>query len=62
GGFRMIRLNVGKSDRRCGDVTYAVHKRMEEKKIDHIFYDMPGGHETKVWQHALYNFGKRLFR
>ena len=60
--FKVLMLAVGRSDDVCGEVTYELNDYMNEQGIDHIFYDMEGGHWTVVWQNALYNFGKKLFR
>lgn len=62
GGFKLIMLNVGRSDDVCGICTYQLHERMVENGIEHIFYDVEGGHQNTVWQNALYNFGMRLFK
>lgn len=60
--FQLIMLCVGRSDDVCGSVTYRLHDIMTDNKIDHIFYDTEGGHQNTVWQNALYNFAKKLFR
>lgn len=60
--FKVLMLAVGRSDDVCGEVTYELHDYMNEQGINHIFYDMEGGHWTVVWQNALYNFGRKLFR
>ncbi len=60
--FSLLLLAVGKSDDVCGEVTYELNDYMNEKGIDHIFYDTKGGHQTVVWQNALYNFAKKLFK
>lgn len=60
--FRVLMLAVGKSDDVCGNVTYELNDYMNEEGIEHIFYDMEGGHWTVVWQNALYNFAKKIFR
>lgn len=61
GGFNLLMLCVGRQDDVCGWVTYDLDEIMREKNIDHIFYDVEGGHQNTVWQNALYNFGRRLF-
>lgn len=61
GGFKLLMLEVGNEDNVCGWVTYNLDRMMTEKGIEHIFYDTNGGHQTKVWQNALYNFCLRLF-
>lgn len=60
--FKLVMLCVGRSDTVCGDETYIIHDNMTENGIDHIFYDVEGGHANKVWQNALYNFVMRLFK
>ena len=60
GGFHLLMLMVGRSDTVCGDVTYALHEQMTEAGIEHIFYDVEGGHQNIVWQNALYNFCLQL--
>ncbi|EDO59134.1 hypothetical protein CLOL250_00192 [Clostridium sp. L2-50] len=34
---------------------------MHKRGIEHIFYETTGGHQTVVWQNALYNYAKKLF-
>jgi enterochelin esterase-like enzyme len=59
--FEFLMLSVGKSDNVCGDVTYALHEYMTGRGINHVFYDVDGEHENKVWQNSLYNFCKNIF-
>ena len=61
GGFKLLMLEVGNEDNVCGWVTYDLDRMMTEKGIEYIFYDTNGGHQTTVWQNALYNFCLRLF-
>lgn len=60
--FKLVMLCVGRSDEVCGEETYVIHDNMTQNGVEHIFYDVEGGHANKVWQNALYNFGMRLFR
>mgnify|MGYP000441575505 CR=1 FL=1 len=62
GGFQMIMVCVGRQDNVCGGESYKIHENMTKNGVEHIFYDMEGGHENSVWQNNLYNFGKRLFQ
>ncbi len=59
--FKLLMLCVGRPDDVCGDVTYKLHDFMTAKGINHIFYDVEGGHQNTVWQNALYNFAKKIF-
>ncbi len=60
--FELLMLCVGRTDNVCGQVTYDLHDKMTEEGIEHIFYDTEGGHQNTVWQNALYNFARKLFR
>lgn len=60
--FRLLFLNVGREDDTCGESTYQIDEDMKQNQIPHICYDMNGEHENVVWQNALYNFGKRIFK
>lgn len=60
--FSVLMLVVGRSDDVCGEVTYELDAYMKQNGIEHIFYDTKGGHQNIVWQNALYNFAKKLFR
>lgn len=62
GQFKYLLLCTGKDDSICGANTYAIHNKMNEKSIEHTFYDTEGGHENKVWYAALYNFGRQLWK
>lgn len=54
-------LNVGVEDPYCLEATYYYDKYFNENGIEHIFYDMPGGHDADVWFSGLYNFCRRIF-
>lgn len=61
GDFEFIMLMVGREDDDCGSVTYDIHENMLKNKVDHLFYDVEGGHENRVWQNALFNFCRKIF-
>lgn len=52
----------------CGDndrlITFSkrTHDYLIEKKIPHIYYIEPGGHDFKVWKNGLYMFSQFLFK
>lgn len=60
-GFEKILICVGKQDDVCGAESYIIRDRLEHNKIEHVFYDMDGGHDDDVWQNALYNYLKMIF-
>lgn len=51
----------GQSDGTVGENPLLYHNALEKNGVPHIYYDMPGGHEFKVWNNGLYNFAKRIF-
>ncbi len=61
GQFKYFLLCVGRSDPKCGDITYYLHDYLNGNNVRHEFYDVEGGHENKVWQNALYNFVQHIF-
>lgn len=60
--FKNILVCVGRQDNICGNESYVIDKRLTRNGIRHIFYDMDGGHDNAVWQNALYNFLKIIFK
>ena len=59
--FNLLMIVTGKTDEICGKYSYQLDDYMNKHGIKHIFYDTTGGHQTVVWQNALYNFTKKLF-
>ncbi|QEH42336.1 esterase family protein [Chitinophaga sp. XS-30] len=52
----------------CGDndnlITFSkrTHDYLQEKKVPHVYYIEPGGHDFKVWKNGLYMFSQFLFK
>lgn len=52
----------------CGDkdglITYGqrLHDYLLEKKVPHVYYLEPGGHDFKVWKNGLYMLSQFLFK
>src|SRR6187549_631282 len=52
----------------CGDndglITFSkrTHDYLYEKKVPHIYYIEPGGHDFKVWKNGLFMFSQFLFK
>ena len=52
----------------CGDndgllrFSKRTHDYLFEKKVPHIYYIEPGGHDFKVWKNGLYMFSQFLFK
>lgn len=62
GDFNLLMLMTGREDHICGVVSYDLHSRLNNAGIRHEFYDVIGTHQDIVWQNALYNFCKKVFR
>lgn len=56
-----IMIVKGQSDGTVGENPLLYHRTLEKNGVPHIYYDMPGGHDFKVWNNGLYNFAKRIF-
>lgn len=52
----------------CGDndgllrFSQRTHDYLFEKKVPHVYYLEPGGHDFKVWKNGLYMFSQFLFK
>ena len=52
----------------CGDkdglITYGkrLHEYLLKKKVPHVYYLEPGGHDFKVWKNGLYMLSQFLFK
>lgn len=58
-----VLLCSGDADSTIGNNPFNYHQSLEENKVDHIWYQYPGGtHEEKVWKNGLVNFLKRSYR
>lgn len=49
-------------ERYTGRIPALLDEYMTERGIDHVFYDVDGEHENRVWQNCLYNFCKNIFK
>lgn len=57
-----ILLCSGDADETIGSNPFDYHRKLEENKVDHIWYQYPKGkHEEKVWRNGLVNFLKRSY-
>lgn len=57
--FNLLMIVTGKTDEICGKYSYQLDDYMNKRGIEHIFYETTGGHQTVVWQNALYNYAKK---
>ena len=59
--LRLFFLSCGTEDPRYAGQLNLVDS-LKRHRIDYIWYSTPGGHEWKVWRHALHDFLPRLFQ
>lgn len=57
----MLMIVKGQNDGTVGENPKLYHDTLLKNGVDHIYYDMPGGHDFSVWNNGLYNFAKRIF-
>lgn len=57
-----IEISTGRQDDDTGKLTDEIVRGFNRNHIPNIYYKMDGGHESKVWQNALYNFVKNLYK
>lgn len=58
----MIMLCTGSEDGTISNNPTQYHLKLEENKVDHVWYVYPKGkHEGKVWKNGLVNFLKRSY-
>ncbi len=60
GGFQYMLINTGVDDPYIEGV-HTVENALTKNGISHVYYEMEGKHENKVWQNALYNYLRHIF-
>lgn len=58
----LIMIVKGKDDKIVLNEPVRHHNALVKNGVEHIYYEVEGGHDFKVWNHGLYNFVKRIFR
>jgi enterochelin esterase-like enzyme len=61
GQLELLWLSCGDRDSLKGECE-ALHKKLEEKKVPHVWHVGPGEHEWPVWKDDLRRFAPLLFR
>jgi enterochelin esterase-like enzyme len=59
--LRLLWISCGDEDRSM-DFSKALHERLEEKKVTHVWHVDSGGHTWPVWRNDLYLLAPLLFR
>lgn len=59
--LELLWISCGDEDRLL-NISQRTHDYLKEKKVPHIYYVEPGGHDFKVWKNDLYLFSQLLFK
>lgn len=59
--LKLLWISCGDEDRLL-NISQRTHDYLKEKKVPHIYYVEPGGHDFKVWKNDLYLFSQLLFK
>ncbi|MDU5263217.1 MAG: alpha/beta hydrolase-fold protein [Clostridium celatum] len=58
----LIMIVKGKADSIVLNEPVRYHNALIKNDVNHIYYEIEGGHDFKVWNNGLYNFVKRIFK
>ena len=58
----LVMIVKGANDGVVGIEPTRYHNALVTNAVDHIYYEIPGGHDFSVWSPGLYHFAKRLFK
>ncbi len=53
---KYIEISTGSEDKDTLKGTESILENLKESQIEFNYYELPGGHEAKVWKNSLYNF------
>ena len=56
-----IMIANGDHDEVVWDEPFKYHQAFENNGVEHIYYEVPGGHDFTVWTNGLYHFTKDIF-
>lgn len=59
--LKLLWISCGDEDRLL-NISERTHNYLKEKKVPHVYYVEPGGHDFKVWKNDLYLFSQLLFK
>jgi len=59
--LKLLWISCGVDDNLIG-ISRRMHDYLQEHKVPHVYYEVPGGHDFEVWKNDLYLFSQRLFK
>ncbi|MBQ7359538.1 MAG: esterase family protein [Lachnospiraceae bacterium] len=57
-----VMIVKGKQDGVVGEFPVEYHEALENNEVEHVYYEIDGGHDFTVWKHGLYNFLRAVFK
>lgn len=57
-----VMIVKGKQDGVVGNFPVEYHEALEGNEVEHVYYEIDGGHDFTVWKHGLYNFLRAVFK
>lgn len=57
-----VMIVKGKQDGVVGNFPVEYHETLENNEVEHVYYEIDGGHDFTVWKHGLYNFLRGAFK
>lgn len=58
----MVMIVKGQTDTIVKEEPSRYHQVLENNGQDHLYYELPWGHEYRVWAEGYYNFARRIFK
>jgi len=52
----------GNQDEVVREFPLEYHNTLEDNGVEHVYYEIDGGHDFTVWKHGLYNFMRAVFK
>lgn len=58
----MVMIVKGLTDTIVKEEPSRYHEVLEKNGVEHLYYELPWGHEYRVWADGYYNFARRIFK
>lgn len=62
GADNFVMIVKGNQDEVVREFPLEYHNTLEDNNVEHVYYEIDGGHDFKVWKHGLYNFLRAAFK
>jgi enterochelin esterase-like enzyme len=62
GADNFVMIVKGNQDEVVREFLLEYHNTLEDNNVEHVYYEIDGGHDFTVWKHGLYNFLRAAFK